>query len=233
MLCRDQLPRGLSFAEIPDGRVSRLHCIVRAGAPIDMATRNGADMVAPEGAPGFPGPQGAPDAAADASSRAGCSADAHTGGFPADKPIQGPGNPEKGATFELRRQQSSWRGSAAGARAAAVAYLEDCSTNGTFLNGERVPHGESAPLRAGDRLSLVLSVAPLTEQFFTFHEGALTRQCSYPKEVLVVSESRSVCLARRCAHDDRSWLVLRAAPIMEQLFTFQRMRRRSRVSTEK
>ena len=207
--------------------------VVRAGAPSDAAARSGADVVAPEGAPGFPGPQGAPDAAADASSRAGSSADAHTGGFPVDKPIQGPVNPGKGATFELRRRQSSWRGGAPGARAAAVAYLEDCSTNGTFLNGERVPHSESAPLRAGDRLSLVLSVAPLTEQFFTFHEGAITRQCSHSKEVSGVSKSSLVCSARRCANDDRSWLVLRAAPIMEQLFIFQRIRRRSRVSTEK
>ncbi|KAK9845291.1 hypothetical protein WJX81_002548 [Elliptochloris bilobata] len=91
---RQRLQRTLSFAEIPDGRVSRLHCIVRAGGP----------------------------------------------------------------------------GSAV---PSSAALLEDFSTNGTFLNGERVPAGAAVALRDGDRLSLVLSVAPLTEQFFTFHQGDL------------------------------------------------------------
>lgn len=49
--------------------------------------------------------------------------------------------------------------------------LQDCSSNGSFLNGEKVPRWGEAPLQDGDRISLVLSVAPLAEQFFTFHSG--------------------------------------------------------------
>ncbi|KAF6266719.1 hypothetical protein COO60DRAFT_10326 [Scenedesmus sp. NREL 46B-D3] len=51
------------------------------------------------------------------------------------------------------------------------AVLEDCSSNGTFLNHTKLAKGESVSLVDGDRISLVLSVAPLVEQFFTFKSG--------------------------------------------------------------
>lgn len=49
--------------------------------------------------------------------------------------------------------------------------LRDISRNGTFLNGRKISRGEEAPLIDGDRISLVLSVAPLSEQAFIFHLG--------------------------------------------------------------
>lgn len=49
--------------------------------------------------------------------------------------------------------------------------LKDCSSNGTFVNGEKVGKGRTAGLKHGDRISLVLSVAPLVEQYFTYWAG--------------------------------------------------------------
>ena len=49
--------------------------------------------------------------------------------------------------------------------------LQDFSSNGTFINGLKVGCGRTAMLADGDRLSLVLSVAPLAELAFTFHQG--------------------------------------------------------------
>ena len=49
--------------------------------------------------------------------------------------------------------------------------LQDLSSNGTYVNGERVGQGCSVPLADGDRISLVLSVAPLAEQAWVFHTG--------------------------------------------------------------
>lgn len=51
------------------------------------------------------------------------------------------------------------------------AALQDLSSNGTYVNGERVGKGCSMPLADGDRISLVLSVAPLAEQAWVFHTG--------------------------------------------------------------
>jgi hypothetical protein len=48
-------------------------------------------------------------------------------------------------------------------------WWQDTSSNGTFLNGVKLGKGDSVALAEGDRISLVLSVAPLAEQFFTFH----------------------------------------------------------------
>eukprot|EP00775_Hariotina_reticulata_P013733 gene13733-13854_t len=86
------LRRNLGFVEVPDGRVSRLHCIISLSAAA--------------------GPDGTP-----------------------------------------------------------VPMLEDCSSNGTFLNHRKLTKGESVLLVEGDRISLVLSVAPLVEQYFTFKAG--------------------------------------------------------------
>lgn len=50
--------------------------------------------------------------------------------------------------------------------------LMDCSTNGTFVNGAMASsQGLGTPLQDGDRVSLVLSVTPLIEQYFIFHAG--------------------------------------------------------------
>ncbi len=50
--------------------------------------------------------------------------------------------------------------------------LLDCSTNGTFINGARAfSQGLGTPLNDGDRVSLVLSVTPLVEQYLIFHAG--------------------------------------------------------------
>ena len=54
----------------------------------------------------------------------------------------------------------------------AGARLLDCSSNGTFINGEPVSkNGTGSLMRDGDRLSLVLSVTPLVEHFFIYHAG--------------------------------------------------------------
>ncbi|GMH36421.1 hypothetical protein BSKO_04289 [Bryopsis sp. KO-2023] len=50
--------------------------------------------------------------------------------------------------------------------------LEDCSSNGTFVNGEKVGKGKSLDIKHGDRISLVLSVAPLVEQYFIYWAGS-------------------------------------------------------------
>jgi FHA domain/RING-type zinc-finger len=52
-----------------------------------------------------------------------------------------------------------------------IPILRDISRNGTFLNGRKLSRGEEARLSEGDRISLVLSVAPLAEQAFIFHLG--------------------------------------------------------------
>lgn len=88
------------FLEIPDGRISRAHCLLSA------ATRN--------------------TAATDSS------------------------NDDSPSSFPT---------------------LRDISRNGTFLNGRKLLRGEEAPLTEGDRISLVLSVAPLSELAFIFHLG--------------------------------------------------------------
>lgn len=49
--------------------------------------------------------------------------------------------------------------------------IEDCSSNGTYINGNKLGTGKRAVIKDGDRVSLVLSVAPLVEQFFIYHEG--------------------------------------------------------------
>lgn len=51
------------------------------------------------------------------------------------------------------------------------AVLCDLSSNGTFLNGAKIPRNVPVPLHDGDRIALVLSVAPLLEQAFVFHSG--------------------------------------------------------------
>ncbi|GBF89177.1 hypothetical protein Rsub_01894 [Raphidocelis subcapitata] len=62
-------------------------------------------------------------------------------------------------------------GGGGGGAAAHVAVLEDCSSNGTFINGRKIGKGETVTLAEGDRISLVSSVAPLVEQFFHFRAG--------------------------------------------------------------
>lgn len=138
--------RALSFAEIPDGRVSRLHCIVRADEPPAAPAHDPIGLASPAGTPRAAGDAAdADEAALESLLRELCRLDSRLASSP--NPIPSPAAPP-------------------------AAYLEDFSSNGTFLNGERVPAGAAVALRDGDRLSLVLSVAPLTEQFFTFHQGA-------------------------------------------------------------
>ena len=71
-------------------------------------------------------------------------------------------------------QQAYERSSLYGAPPTQVppVLLLDCSTNGTFINGTRASsQGLGTPLQNGDRVSLVLSVTPLVEQYFIFHAG--------------------------------------------------------------
>ncbi len=88
--------------------------------------------------------------------------------------------------------------------AAPAVLLEDCSSNGTFLNGRQLDRGETAPLTDGDRVSLVLSVAPLAEQYFTFRRGD-PREAEYQGEEWALEASTdvyspaSVVQAIRCA----------------------------------
>ena len=67
--------------------------------------------------------------------------------------------------------------------------LLDCSSNGTFVNGERaLSEGMGTALRDGDRVSLVLSVNPLVELYFIFHAGMCSSSLSgltWPMHVLL------------------------------------------------
>ncbi len=54
---------------------------------------------------------------------------------------------------------------------------QDLSSNGTFLNGRKLKSAgntDGAPrqwLSGGDRISLVMSIKPLAEQYYTYHTG--------------------------------------------------------------
>lgn len=50
--------------------------------------------------------------------------------------------------------------------------LKDLSSNGTFINSHKLHRGGEVTLRDGDRVALVLSVAPLAEVGYIFHSGA-------------------------------------------------------------
>ena len=52
-----------------------------------------------------------------------------------------------------------------------VCYGQDCSSNGTFVNNRKLGKGESALLNDMDKISLVMSVAPMAEQYFIYHKG--------------------------------------------------------------
>lgn len=51
------------------------------------------------------------------------------------------------------------------------AVLQDHSSNGTYIDDERVKPGVAVPLHSGSRVSLVRSVTPWVERGFTFWEG--------------------------------------------------------------
>ena len=90
----DHLPK-MSFVEVADTRVSRLHCVIKLAAPTDCAQ-------------------------------------------------------------------------------ALQAFLEDHSSNGTYVDDVKVKSGESVPLSSGCKVSLVRSVTPWVERCFTFWEGMPT-----------------------------------------------------------
>jgi len=56
------------------------------------------------------------------------------------------------------------------------AFLEDSSTNGTFINNGKVGKGKSIALKDQDKISLVMSVAPMSEKYFIYHKGCPTMQ---------------------------------------------------------
>ena len=49
--------------------------------------------------------------------------------------------------------------------------LQDHSSNGTYVDDERVKAGQAVPLHNGSKVSLVRSVTPWVERCFTFWEG--------------------------------------------------------------
>ena len=51
------------------------------------------------------------------------------------------------------------------------AVLQDHSSNGTYIDDERVKPGVAVALQSGSRVSLVRSVTPWLERGFTFWEG--------------------------------------------------------------
>ncbi len=55
--------------------------------------------------------------------------------------------------------------------------MQDLSSNGTFVNGRKLKSAQDGAdrrwLSAGDRLSLVMSVKPLHEQYYIYHTGEL------------------------------------------------------------
>ena len=54
--------------------------------------------------------------------------------------------------------------------------LQDCSSNGTFLNEKKLRKGQSVVLKDCDKISLVMSVSPMSEQYFIFHKGVPAQQ---------------------------------------------------------
>ena len=65
-----------------------------------------------------------------------------------------------------------------GSSAGLQAVLEDHSSNGTYINDEKVQKGEAVPLSSGSKVSLVRSVTPWVERCFTFWEGGPSLMCS-------------------------------------------------------
>ncbi len=59
----------------------------------------------------------------------------------------------------------------------SCAATQDLSSNGTFVNGRRLKSAQDGAerrwLTAGDRISLVMSVKPLHEQYYIYHAGEL------------------------------------------------------------
>ncbi|CAL5227738.1 g10754 [Coccomyxa viridis] len=102
---------------------------------------------------------------------------------------------------------------------AGGARLLDCSSNGTFVNGEPVSRDGTGTLMCnGDRLSLVLSVTPLVEHFFIYHGG------EPPMDSLIEwSPVRSIAAA---AAEDQQQLASQAANEL-------RMRSLQRMATSK
>ena len=66
-------------------------------------------------------------------------------------------------------------------------YFTQLRNNSTFINGTKIGLGKSVHLNDGDRISLVLSVAPLVEQYFVYHEGN-PRDTDIPKGTWVNGE---------------------------------------------
>eukprot|EP00887_Chlorella_sp_A99_P003054 scaffold9.g3054.t1 len=66
---------------------------------------------------------------------------------------------------------SRGHGDAGPGGAKQAVFVEDVSSNGTFLNGAKIARARRAPLSDGDKVSLVLSVAPLAEQAWVFRRG--------------------------------------------------------------
>eukprot|EP00210_Caulerpa_lentillifera_P004653 g4438.t1 len=52
-----------------------------------------------------------------------------------------------------------------------ASFVEDCSSNGTFLNDTKIERGCQILLKDNDKISLVRSVAPMTEHYFIYHQG--------------------------------------------------------------
>lgn len=77
---------------------------------------------------------------------------------------------------------------------------QDLSSNGTFLNNARLPRSAQAPLADGDRVSLVLSVAPLAEQAFIFRKGGRAGSPAACCFGLPMAEAPS-CMATRGSGD--------------------------------
>ena len=72
------------------------------------------------------------------------------------------------------------------AGAAGQAVLEDHSSNGTYVNDERVQQGHTVGLQSGDKVSLVRSVSPWVERCFTFWEGEDWLYCRAGGELAVL-----------------------------------------------
>ena len=57
----------------------------------------------------------------------------------------------------------------------SAAAAQDLSSNGTFVNGRKLKSAQDAAgrrwLTPGDRISLVMSVKPLHEQYYIYHTG--------------------------------------------------------------
>ena len=142
-----------AFVEVADGRVSRVHCCI--GRATNPAT---------SGQQAYLEVDFAAETRRPAAAKAGAS------------------NSKLTWLLQMRFGESvhllSWEVGPLELRCRTrCAVAQDLSSNGTFVNGRKLKSAQDGAerrwLTAGDRISLVMSVKPLHEQYYIYHTGEL------------------------------------------------------------